>query len=74
MAQGKFDDAIAHLQEDDKNPFSLQRLIVAYKKVGAIDRATAMSARLAKYYEPTIEQAVVVPAFNKSLVAMTDKN
>lgn len=72
MAQGKFDDAIAHLQEDDKNPFSIQRLIVAYKKIGATDKATAMSARLAKYYEPTIEQAVVVPAFNKSLVAMKD--
>lgn len=72
MAQGKFDDAIAHLQEDDKNPFSLQRLILAYQKIGATDKASAMSARLAKYYEPTIEQAVVVPAFNKSLVAMKD--
>jgi tetratricopeptide (TPR) repeat protein len=74
MAQGKFDEAISHLQEDDKNPFSIQRLIVAYQKTGATDKAALMTARLSKYYEPTIEQAVVVPAFNKSLVAMKDKN
>jgi tetratricopeptide (TPR) repeat protein len=70
MAQGKFDEAIAHLQEDDKNPFSMQRLIVAYRKRGDADKAALIASRLAKYYEPTIEQAVVVPAFNKSMVAM----
>ena len=74
LAQGKYEDAISHLQEDDKNPFSIQRLIVAFQKVGATDKAALMSARLSKYYEPTIEQAVVVPAFNKGLVAMKDKN
>jgi tetratricopeptide (TPR) repeat protein len=74
MAQGKFDEAISHLQEDDKNPFSIQRLIVAYQKTGAADKAAIMSTRLSKFYEPTIEQAIVVPAFNKSLMAMKDKN
>jgi tetratricopeptide (TPR) repeat protein len=73
MAQGKFEEAIAHLQEDDKNPFSMQRLVVAYKKTGDADKAALISSRLAKYYEPTIEQAVVVPAFSKSMVAMKDK-
>jgi hypothetical protein len=33
-----------------------------------------MSQTLSRYYEPTIEQAVVVPEFNKGLVAMGDKN
>jgi tetratricopeptide (TPR) repeat protein len=74
MAQGKFDEAISHLQEDDKNPFSIQRLILAYQKTGAADKAAIMSTRLSKYFEPTIEQAVVVPAFTKSLVAMKDRN
>jgi tetratricopeptide (TPR) repeat protein len=70
MAQGKFEEAIAHLQEDDKNPFSMQRLMLAYQKTGAADKAALISSRLRKYYEPTIEQAVVVPAFSKNMVAM----
>jgi tetratricopeptide (TPR) repeat protein len=74
LAQNKFDEAISHLQEDDGNPFSLQRLIVAYQKTGAADKAAIMASRLSKFYDPTIEQAVVVPAFNKNLVAMKDKN
>ena len=69
LAQGKFEDAIGHLEEDDKNPFSIQRLIVAYKKTGDTRKAALMSSRLAKYYEPSIEQAVVVLAFSKSMVA-----
>ncbi|HEX4603608.1 MAG TPA: tetratricopeptide repeat protein [Candidatus Angelobacter sp.] len=74
MAQGKYEQAISNLEDDDKNPFSMQRLIVAYTKTGARDAAARMSQTLAHYYEPTIEQAVVVPEFNKGLVAMKDKN
>jgi tetratricopeptide (TPR) repeat protein len=74
LADGRFEEAISRLEEDDKNPFSIQRLIVAYQKTGAKDKADRMSERLAHHYEPTIEQAVVVPAFKKSLVAMKDKN
>jgi hypothetical protein len=51
----------------------MQRLIVAYQKTGAADKAALISSRLAKYYEPTMEQAVVVPAFSKRMVAMKDK-
>lgn len=74
MAQGKYEEAIESLQDDDKNPFSIQRLIVAYQKTGAREKADLMSQRLAHYYEPTIEQAVVVPEFRKTLVAMKDRN
>jgi tetratricopeptide (TPR) repeat protein len=74
MAQGKYEQAISSLADDDKNPFSMQRLIVAYTKTGARDAAARMSQTLAHYYEPTIEQAVVVPEFTKGLVAMKDKN
>lgn len=74
LAQGKYQEAISHLEEDDKNPFSMQRLIVAYQKIGATDDARRLSDRLSHYYDPSIEQAVVVPQFRKSLVAQKDKN
>jgi len=54
MAQGKYEQAISSLADDDKNPFSMQRLIVAYTKTGARDAAARMSQTLAHYYEPTI--------------------
>ena len=74
LAQGQFKEAIGRLEDDDKNPFSIQRLIVAYQKTGAADKAEKMAQRLANFYEPTIEQAVVVPAFRKTSAAMKDRN
>jgi tetratricopeptide (TPR) repeat protein len=74
MAQGKYEEAITRLEDDDKNPFSMQRLIVAYEKTGAKDNAGRMAQKLANFYEPTIEQAVIVPEFRKSMMAMKDKN
>jgi tetratricopeptide (TPR) repeat protein len=74
LAQGQFREAIGRLEDDDKNPFSVQRLIVAYQKTGAADKAARMAQRLANFYEPTIEQAVVVPEFRKTMAAMKDKN
>jgi len=74
MTKAKYQEAISHLQEDDKNPFSMQRLIMAYQKTGDKIDADRMVQRLSHFYEPTIEQAVVVPAFLKSQLAMKDKN
>ena len=74
LARGKYQEAISHLGEDDKNPFSMQRLVVAYTKVGDKDSARRISDRLSRYYDPSIEQAVVVPEFRKALVAQKDKN
>jgi tetratricopeptide (TPR) repeat protein len=74
LAQGKYQDAVARLQDDDKNPFSMQRLIVAYQKTGDKDDAARMAEKLSHLYEPTIEQAVVVPEFRKTLLASKDKN
>jgi tetratricopeptide (TPR) repeat protein len=74
LAQGKFAEAVGRLEDDDKNPFSIQRLIVAYQKTGAPEKAARMTQRLLNFYEPTIEQAVVVPQFRKSMMAMKDKN
>ncbi|PYP92169.1 MAG: hypothetical protein DMG65_05050 [Candidatus Angelobacter sp. Gp1-AA117] len=74
LAQGKYEEAISHLEEDEGSPFSLQRLIVAYQKAGSKELAGRMSQRLSNLYEPTIEQAIIVPEFRKSLIAMKDKN
>lgn len=74
LAQGKYQEAISNLEEDDKNPFSMQRLIIAYQKIGATEDARRLTERLSHYYDPTIEQAVVVPEFRKSLMAQKDKN
>lgn len=74
LARGKYQEAISHLEEDDKNPFSMQRLILAYQKIGDRQDAQRLSEKLSRYYDPSIEQAVVVPEFRKSLVAQKDKN
>lgn len=74
LARGKYQEAISHLQEDDKNPFSMQRLVIAYTKVGDKESARRISDRLSRYYDPSIEQAVVVPEFRKALLAQKDKN
>ncbi len=74
MAEGKFAEAVGRLEDDDKNPFSIQRLIVAYQKTGAGEKSARMAERLQNFYEPTIEQAVVVPQFRKTMTAMKDKN
>ena len=74
LARGKYHEAIVHLEEDDKNPFSMQRLIVAYQRIGAGNDAQRLSEKLSRYYDPSIEQAVVVPEFRKTLVAQKDKN
>jgi hypothetical protein len=66
IAQGKYDDAILQLKEDSRNPFSMRGLSVAYEKIGAKDEAQRITARLAGFNEPIIEQAIVVLPFRES--------
>ena len=61
-AQEKWQDAIAHLEEDSDDPFSMQLLSRAYYEAGASDKMHEVEARLRSTNVPTIEQAVVVPA------------
>ena|ERR1700694_3053589 len=68
LAQGSYAEAISHLEEDDRNPFSMQRLVQAYEKSGAKDNAKHIAEDLAGFNEPSIEQAIVVPAFRKKLL------
>jgi tetratricopeptide (TPR) repeat protein len=66
FAHGRYAEAAEHLKEEDRNPFSLRRLVAAYDKAGAKAQAEAISDELAGFNEPVIEQAVVVPQFRKS--------
>jgi tetratricopeptide (TPR) repeat protein len=66
VAQGKYEDAISNLQEDERNPFSMQGLAVAYEKSGDKEKAARISARLAGFNEPLIEQAIVVLPFRET--------
>ena len=61
-AQGKFDAAIPHLEEDQDDPFSLQLLSKAYYEAGASDKMHEAEAKLRGTNVVTIEQALVVPA------------
>ena len=61
----KYTDAIAHLEEDTNNPFSLQLLAEAYQKTGEVSEAYRTTETLANFNDPTVEQALVVPAFRK---------
>jgi len=68
-AQGKYPEAISHLEEDTHSPLSMQLLWQAYEKTGAAPDAQAVATRLAAFHAPTIEQALVVPNFRASLVS-----
>ena len=65
--QGKYAEAIPHLEEDTENPASMLRLWTAYKQTGATEDARLMGAKLANLNEPTVEQALVVPNFRNLL-------
>ncbi len=61
-SQEKWKDAIAQLEEDRDDPFSMQLLSRAYYEAGASDKMHEIEARLRGTNVPTIEQAIVVPA------------
>jgi tetratricopeptide (TPR) repeat protein len=60
-SQQKWQEAIAHLEEDRDDCFSMQLLSRAYYEAGASDKMHEVEARLRSTNVPTIEQAVVVP-------------
>jgi tetratricopeptide (TPR) repeat protein len=63
VSQGKYEEALSHLQEDDRNPVSMKLMVVAYQKMGAKEIADQLAKTLANWNEPTLEQALVVPEF-----------
>ena len=67
VGQGKYAEAIPHLEEDNENPASMERLWKAYKQTGASEDARLLGAKLANLNEPTVEQALIVPGFRTLL-------
>jgi tetratricopeptide (TPR) repeat protein len=65
FSEHKYDQAISHLEEDPNNPFSLKLLATAYQKIGYSAGAKRTSETLTNLNDPTLEQALVVPAFRK---------
>jgi tetratricopeptide (TPR) repeat protein len=62
MDQGKYDEAVAHLEEDQENPFTMELLVQAYYETSDTDKLHEMEAKLRGTNVPTMEQALVVPA------------
>jgi hypothetical protein len=62
MSQKKYQDAIAPLEEDQDDPFSMELLVQAYYQTSATDKLHEVEAKLRGTNVPTIEQALVVPA------------
>lgn len=62
MDQQKYDAAIAELEEDQDNPFTMQLLVQAYYETMQTDKLHEMEAKLRGTNVPTMEQALVVPA------------
>jgi tetratricopeptide (TPR) repeat protein len=69
VAQGKFTEAIPHLEEGTTDPESMRLLWRAYTSTGATSEAQAVATQLAAMNLPTVEQALVVPQFRVSLVS-----
>ncbi len=62
MDQKKYEDAIAHLEEDQDNPFTMELLLQAYYQTFQPDKLHDVEVRLRGTNVPTMEQALVVPA------------
>jgi len=58
----KYEDAIAHLEEDQDNPFTLELLVQAYYQTMQTEKLHEAEAKLRGTNVPTMEQAIVVPA------------
>jgi len=62
MDQKKWDEAIACLEEDQDNPFSLELLVQGYYQTMQTEKLHEAEAKLRGTNVPTMEQALVVPA------------
>jgi hypothetical protein len=60
-------DAVLHLEEDIHNPLSLKLLVIAYRQMGDISESKHVGDTLADLNDPTLEQAIIVPAFRKCM-------
>jgi tetratricopeptide (TPR) repeat protein len=61
MNQKKCEEAIAHLEEDQDNPFTMELLVQAYYQTTQTEKLHEVEAKLRGFNMPTMEQALVVP-------------
>jgi tetratricopeptide (TPR) repeat protein len=62
-AEGKYEEALPHLEEDDRNPVSVRLLVTVHQNMGDKALAEQTAKILSTWNEPTLEQALVVPEF-----------
>ena len=62
MSKQKVAEAIAHFEEDEDNPYSLELLSRAYAASGAPEKRHEVEVKLRASNVPTMEQGLVVPA------------
>ena len=62
MDQKKTQEAIAQLEEDQDNPFTLELLVQAYYQTDQPEKLHEVEVKLRGTNVPTMEQALVVPA------------
>jgi phytoene dehydrogenase-like protein len=60
--QKKYQEAIAHLEEDQENPFTMELLVQAYYQTSQPEKVHDIEVKLRGTNVPTMEQALVVPA------------
>jgi len=67
MDKKKYPEALAHLEEDQDNPFTMELLVQAYYQTEQTDKLHEVEAKLRGTNVPTMEQALVVPAVRAKL-------
>ena len=74
VAQQKYTDAITQLEEDFANPMSMKLLVTAYEKSGDKQQAKSLRKKLNDWRIPSIEEALIVPAFRSHNTEVLSKN
>lgn len=73
LAQKKYRDAAAQLEQDFMNPVSIRLLITAYQKANAKVPAEEWRAKLLDWKIPTVEEALTVSLYRSQQSAVATK-
>jgi hypothetical protein len=73
LAQKKYHDAAAQLEQDFMNPVSIRLLITADQKANAKVLAEEWRVKLLDWKIPTVEEALVVPTYKTQQAAVAAK-
>ncbi|HEX4603888.1 MAG TPA: tetratricopeptide repeat protein [Candidatus Angelobacter sp.] len=73
LAQKKYHDAVAQLEQDFMNPVSIRLLVTADQKANAKAAAEEWRVKLLDWKIPTVEEALVVPLYRVQQSALAQK-